>query len=537
MLKVLIADDEVKVIQLIEYLVDWSSFGMEIIGRVHDGEKALEMICFLKPDVVITDIRMPGLIGIELVQKTQEAGLHPFFVMISGYSEFEYAQKAIQLGVEDYLLKPLRKKDLEAVLGKILEKRRVETETSEALGALTKTTKQAKSKLLTDVLVNQDLTVFDLTQENFYERYGFHFPGSYTECIVTLLFPGAVHGSGAISNDLRFILPKMEELEETRLQPFCKEIISTVRHNEIITLINHEDAHKAHILEALNKLKISVLNYRSISPDLRIAIGVSKPVSSIRQIPSAYLDAKQALARRFLDENRFVFLSEDYFRTEDAAKNLLTPNARKALLTRIELMDADGYASLAKEHFALLKEHLKETGGLRDSYKELCDLFLFGLRVFEDLPSELTASAAALEPAFDLVYTFSDLKAYYIDTCRNVLLRCADEKKALEDKPIRQAKQFIQEHYSEAISLETVSSEVGFNPAYFSTVFKKSTGQNFMDYIKEIRIEHAKDLLARTHMDVAAVAQAVGYTDIKYFTKLFRKTTSLTPTDYRKLYG
>ena len=329
----------------------------------------------------------------------------------------------------------------------------------------------------------------------------------------------------------------MEELEETRLQPFCKEIISTVRHNEIITLINHEDAHKAHILEALNKLKISVLNYRSISPDLRIAIGVSKPVSSIRQIPSAYLDAKQALARRFLDEDRFVFLSEDYFRTEDAAKNLLTPNARKALLTRIELMDADGYASLAKEHFALLKEHLKETGGLRDSYKELCELFLFGLRVFEDLPSELTASAAALEPAFDLVYTFSDLKAYYIDTCRNVLLRCADEKKAMEDKPIRQAKQFIQEHYSEAISLETVSSEVGFNPAYFSTVFKKSTGQNFMDYIKEIRIEHAKDLLARTHMDVAAVAQAVGYTDIKYFTKLFRKTTSLTPTDYRKLYG
>ena len=191
MLKVLIADDEVKVIQLIEYLVDWSSFGMEIIGRVHDGEKALEMICFLKPDVVITDIRMPGLIGIELVQKTQEAGLHPFFVMISGYSEFEYAQKAIQLGVEDYLLKPLRKKDLEAVLLKILEKRRVETETSEALGALTKTTKQAKSKLLTDVLVNQDLTVFDLTQENFYERYGFHFPDSYTECIVTHLFPGA----------------------------------------------------------------------------------------------------------------------------------------------------------------------------------------------------------------------------------------------------------------------------------------------------------------------------------------------------------
>ena len=132
MIKVLIADDEVKVIQLIEHLVDWQAFEMEIVGRVNDGEKALETILQQQPDLVVTDIRMPVINGIELVQKAQEAGQNPFFIMISGYSEFEYAQRAVQLGVEDYLLKPLRQKDLEAVLTKIRDKYHTRMETDAA---------------------------------------------------------------------------------------------------------------------------------------------------------------------------------------------------------------------------------------------------------------------------------------------------------------------------------------------------------------------------------------------------------------------
>ena len=119
----------------------------------------------------------------------------------------------------------------------------------------------------------------------------------------------------------------------------------------------------------------------------------------------------------------------------------------------------------------------------------------------------------------------------------NLLTRYENEKRSLEDKPIREAKKYIQQHYSEALSLELVSREVGFNPAYLSTIFKKSTGQNFLDYVKEVRIEKAKDKLIHTNMDLASIAAAVGYTDVKYFTRLFHKATHLTPNDYRKLYG
>ena len=125
MLKVLIADDEIKVSKLIQCLVQWDELGMEVIGTVNDGVKAYEMILEKQPDIVITDIRMPGMDGIELVEKVLGrvgSDRKVFFVIISGYSQFEYAQQAVKLGVEDYLLKPIKKKELEAVLHKILSK-------------------------------------------------------------------------------------------------------------------------------------------------------------------------------------------------------------------------------------------------------------------------------------------------------------------------------------------------------------------------------------------------------------------------------
>ena len=127
MLKVLIADDEIKVSKLILHLVQWEELGMEVIGTVNDGVEAFELILEKQPDIVITDIRMPGMDGIELVEKAtkeMESSKKVFFVIISGYSQFEYAQQAVKLGVEDYLLKPIKKKELEADLELAIQKGR-----------------------------------------------------------------------------------------------------------------------------------------------------------------------------------------------------------------------------------------------------------------------------------------------------------------------------------------------------------------------------------------------------------------------------
>ena len=537
MIKVLIADDEVKVIQLIEHLVDWQAFEMEIVGRVNDGEKALEAIFQQQPDLVVTDIRMPVINGLELVQKSQEAGQNPFFIMISGYSEFEYAQRAVQLGVEDYLLKPLRQKDLEAVLTKIRDKYHARMETDAARSSYDRNRQREKEQFLTDVLVHRRLDLFDLSEEEFALRYGFSLTGDYTECVILRIFTGAPGAASEDSDVYRFVLPKLHEIMKENISPKCTEYVSAVHHNDIIALISHTGEMKVPVMEELGKMKPRLLNYRNICPDLQAAAGISKPLTAIRQIPEAYRDASAALTRRFTAPETFIFFSDGYYPRPQPESPVFAAQDRKQLLSRIEVLDIPGFRKVAEDIFRRMKETPGQPGDISYTYHTLCESFLFGIRSFESPASRAEETEETLRAAINRICTLDELCVFYTDTCAECLERCQQEKKSIEDKPIRIAKQYIQKHFNEAISLESVSAEAGFNPAYFSTVFKKATGTNFMDYVKAVRIENAKDLLARTRMDVASVAQAVGYTDIKYFTRLFRQLTSLTPSDYRKLYG
>ena len=111
------------------------------------------------------------------------------------------------------------------------------------------------------------------------------------------------------------------------------------------------------------------------------------------------------------------------------------------------------------------------------------------------------------------------------------------EKKKVEVKPIRMAKKYIQTNYMRHISLEEVSSVVGFSPAYFSSMFKKESGQNFMEYISEVRMDRAKDFLKTTNWSVASICESVGYSDVKHFTQNFRKYTGLNPNEFRRFYA
>ena len=178
MLKVLIADDEIKVSELIQCLIDWDKLGMEVIGTVNDGVEAYELILEKHPDIVITDIRMPGMDGIELVEKVLgnvESDRKVFFVIISGYSQFEYAQQAVKLGVEDYLLKPIKKKELEAVLHKILGKY---SETANALeekedlqNRLQRTQQKIKNSFLSELVDNHRQAILKLDREEIYQEF------------------------------------------------------------------------------------------------------------------------------------------------------------------------------------------------------------------------------------------------------------------------------------------------------------------------------------------------------------------------------
>lgn len=314
MLKVLIADDEEKVSKLIFHLVRWEELGMEVIGTVGDGVDAYEMILEKEPDVVITDIRMPGMDGIELVEKVLQK-LDPdkkvFFVIISGYSQFEYAQQAVKLGVEDYLLKPIKKKELEAVLHKILGKYHASAnalEEKENLRSHLQITQQkVRNSFLSELVDNHRQSILMMDREDIYRKFECRFSGKYFTHVIVHLFTNAVVED---NEEYDFLLPKIQKTMRERMEEYCDEWMSIIHNEEVVCLFNSSENRREEFIEQLYRLKGSISNIKAIFPRFRVVIGVGRTVDRLERYNESMSSANRAVRNRFSKEGEFL-LEED----------------------------------------------------------------------------------------------------------------------------------------------------------------------------------------------------------------------------------
>ena len=287
MLKVLIADDEIKVSQLVFHLIHWEELGMEVIGIVNDGVKAYEIIVEKQPDIVITDIRMPGMDGIELVEKTireLEFGKKVFFVIISGYSQFEYAQQAVKLGVEDYLLKPIKKKELGAVLHKILEKHNATAnaleEKENLRNHLQMTQQKVKNSFLSELVDNYRQSMLMMDGEDIYREFECRFSGKYFTHVVVHLFTNTVMED---NEEYGFLLPKIQKMMRERLEKYCSEWMSIVHDEEVICLFNSAEDRREEFIGQLYRLKVDISNIKALFPGSRVVISVGRTVDQLER--------------------------------------------------------------------------------------------------------------------------------------------------------------------------------------------------------------------------------------------------------------
>lgn len=535
-MRVLIVDDEYKVCQLIKHLVHWEDYGMEIVGMVNDGELAFETICREKPDIVITDIRMPGMDGIELVEKTSRVLENVFFVIVSGYSQFEYARQAVKLGVEDYLVKPIRKKDLVAVLEKINGKHKKESDDrseKETLKTeLIQTRERIKNNLLQDLLFSQDKFFQTAPMEEIRETYGCAFTGSGFCMVLAHLYENSMKND---TDERVFVLSKIQKSLREKLEPVCTEFLCVSHQYEVICLLNLQEGREHDLNRQLVKVQTDISGIREIFPDARTAIVLGRMMSGLRECREDLTRMRMALLKRFLQERQFIFQEDSREMAAVPASGLISPELRKKLLLELELLHAEGVGTLVDEIRESLEEHISEPRYLYAAYREIIGIFLLGIQNYYK-ESDLPRMEDYLK-GLDVFYAYPDVFAWLRQEMVGYVREQEQKQKDLESRPIRMAKKYINEHFRESVNLETVSREVGLNPAYFSSVFKKDTGQNFMDYVISVRMENAKALLTRTNKDVIDIAYEVGYSDVKYFSKLFKKNTSLTPTEYRKLYN
>lgn len=535
-MRVLIVDDEYKVCQLIRHLIHWEEYGMEIVGMVNDGEEAFDVICREKPDIVITDIRMPGMDGIELVQKTQEVLEHVFFVIVSGYSQFEYARKAVKLGVEDYLVKPIRKKDLIAVIEKISSKYQKETadrsEKETLQTELVKTREKVRNNLLQDLLFTRESWFQTASFTEIREQYGCTFSGDTYRMLLVHLYENATENA---QDEREFAFEKMQTILKDRTKNVCREFFCIAHEHEVICLLNMDKQDAEKLNRQLARAATDLTSMREIFPGARSVIVAGRTLPEPGACREYLEQLHRTLDMRYGRENQVIFYEEEMQGVEASSAEILSTELKKRLLLEIELMHARGIRDLMEEICHKIRRQKSSAVCISAVYHELVGIFLLGLQNYAG------ESAAPrwedYETGEAVFYRWEDAYLWLQKKITAEVEKQEQQQKELASRPIRMAKKYINDHIRENVSLDLVSKEVGLNPAYFSTVFKKETGQNFMEYVTAVRMETARTLLTRSGRDVIDIACEVGYADVKYFSRLFKKHTSLTPTEYRKLYS
>ncbi len=538
MLKVIIADDEIKVCQLIRELVDWKALGLTVAGIANDGLSALEMISLHQPDFLITDIRMPGVDGIELIRRAKETLPRLQCVIISGYRHFDYAHNAIRYGVEDYLLKPLNQQEFVATLQKLIAKKQQELQADSQATDLKKQVSESHERLQADfvlrLLHDSDSALTNLTPNEVSSRSGIALPeGSYT-CL-------------AVKPDLEGVPPQdglwhvvtEKALSHTRLllAPLSKMLLLCPAPEGVLCVLAHNTVSREEILRRLKELMEELYLLRDLFPSLEITVGVSPLAQTPNALSTAMKQAYQALCRRMLEGTGQIYTAAAPRLSSNIRETVLGGESRKGLLAALEILDEASY------HIQLEKviHSFHALSGISvpdfyDCFRELILLHFFGLSGNTAAGETVDAMLQEYDACWNTATTVKKAEADLISLLCSHLNTINTRRSDAETKPIRQAKKYMQDNFHKPLTLEDVSDIAGFNPAYFSTLFKKVTGENFLEYLSSLRMKEAKELLMDSRLSVPDIGEKVGYSDSKYFVKLFKKTTGLTPQEYRKLY-
>jgi two-component system, response regulator YesN len=538
MMKVIIADDEVKVCQLIYKLIDWNELDMEVVGISHNGIDALEQVKEKKPDIVITDIRMPGYDGIELIRLCREINEYIDFIIISGYAQFEYAQKVIKYGVCDYLLKPIKKEELINNLEKMKEKyadRMNKLTNEEKLKARLKVDiEKLRSRIFTEILLNKSIQNLDLKIQNINEEYHYKFQEGNFQAITIKIDLGFKEIE---KNKISILKSKATDIFNNHLFSECFDLEIYFQDSVGYCILNYKESCKKIIRKKLKLALDELLIQKNIFMDLEVTLGIGSIVEDLSKLYQSFRVAYYAMEERIL-LGRGKLIENVEIRDNHQYITGVLSELNKSMEKSIEILDKDLLIASVDEFKKMLVENQNISGEeIIDSVNEIFKIYVILVR---NNMMEIENKAE-----------FSNEFNIYINNCgsveeifeylKNKFLKSLDKiiegKRQADTKPIRVAKEYIKQNYMKQISLEEVSSFVGFNSSYFSHLFKKESGKNFLEYLSETRMNKAKEFLKETNLSIAVICEKVGYCDIKHFTKSFKKIAGIKPNEYRKLYS
>lgn len=535
-MKVIIVDDEYLIRMGIRSMIEWEDLGCEIAGEASNGEEALKLIEELEPDIVITDVKMPVLGGLELISGASKNKKKPRFLVLSNFSDFHYVREAMKMGAEDYLLKlelepEQLRKCMEKVIDKISTEKEVRGKDNKILTAQNMKTIQGSFLkgimnriYLDEAYVMEKLEFFDIKL-------------TFSNTIYSMIIKiGELYRFEDVSNEelstLNFsVINIVEEILSDWYDVHCIEgktsefIVFATAKEHCINRITDEN-----LIEQGKILREMLSQYLNITAI--ISIGIGEP--GLEGLYQAYKRAVLNIKNRFFtNESEILLLEEsqvgikelenisiyDYKDQLFEALSFQRPKKMKKIMENIRKkitstpMSKETVCNVVLELYSMIREY-EETYQLNGRSLMVCSKKTY---------QQLICMTHVSEARNWLDHVENDLKNYI-----------NSREKEGYHKLISKVKAYIHEHFDEDISLSEVADVVDLNPSYFSTLLKQYTGLSYSEYVIKERIEHAKELLQETNLKVYEVGHAVGYHNIYYFNRIFKKKTGFTPGEYKK---
>lgn len=513
MMRVFIADDEEIIRDGIRNCIEKEQGRFLFAGEAPDGEMALPMLMEMKPDVLITDIRMPFMDGLELAKVVRRTMPWLRIVFLSGHDEFEYAQKAVSLHADAYLLKPISSAQLLETLGQVAEQIEQEQQQLRSTGANSRSEREEdvlREHFLNDLLSGSVPTAEAAVQG---ERWGLLLTAKqYLVCIVRL-------PENAVQEQVRALTERLcgEESEVCAFFRGSRRLVLLLRGET-------EEAVRETAYEFCQNLRhelCQVLGWNALC-----AIGA--PVSRVSALPESYRTAKDTLLQASACADNGVFGSTDFAGVQHefdfSAGGSLADKLRHAAPEDVPRIVEGYFGDSAAQDMQSVLYRYYLLMNLLVTASQLADEVQAGSIPPPEDPQAVLGQAATLEGT----------KACAAEVLGRMTRLCYRHQNVRYSAEISRAKEFIRENYADSgISLHMVAAEVGFSPNHFSTVFSQETGQTFVEYLTAVRIEAAKHLLTEGNSRMSDIAFDVGYQDSHYFSYLFKKHVGVSPREYR----
>ena len=534
MLRAFLVEDESIIRETLRDTVPWGQYGYVFAGEAGDGEMALPLIRQIKPDVLITDIRMPFMDGLALSELVSREFPEMKIVIISGYDDFEYAQQAIYIGVERYLLKPITKKALLDVLEEIKEK--IEGKRANR-GYLAQFHREAQEyEQYTRRAFFERIVAGQLTVQQIYETAGKLDIDLRAQCYTIAFFSALPERTGTTEGYSK----STARLRDVLLEHFLKypEYMLLRWNLTTYAVLLKGDSGK---MEELTRRCIDTVRdqYKAYAPEQDWYVAVGRPTQRLSTLPVCYEEVSRLWAYRYI-------LPRQHVLTADTV-SFLTGTGNDSSLDQLDAGKVDPAilagvmrGASAQEIPNFVDEYIHSVEEALSS-KPFCQYLMLDLRFAA--ARFATSMGVSRQEMFDSL-TCLDLvgrsvtAAYLKDYFLAILLRVVELRDQASNSQCRnllkQAVAYIDHHFTdESLSLNQVARKVNISANYLSAVFSQEIGATFTEYVTNKRMERAQELLRTTDKRSGEVAAAVGYKDPHYFSFIFKKTQGCTPRDYR----